>query len=208
AKVGEVALANGGILFLDELPHFPKQILEALREPLENNKLLVSRVNSKIEYDTSFLLLAAQNPCPCGNLLSNQKECRCTDIEIKRYKSKLSDPFLDRIDMFVVMNDVKSSDKTSTNSAFMRDVVLKTFMFQKNRKQQNLNGKLTDSEIKKYCILSNDAQKIVESAIDKFGLSNRAINKILKVARTIADMKESQKIEKTDILEALSYRKR
>lgn len=102
-KIGEVALAHKGILFFDELPHFSKSVLEALREPLQDKKVHIARVNAKIVYEADIMFIAAQNPCPCGNLLSKIKSCRCSEIEFKRYQNKLSDPFLDRIDLFVVM---------------------------------------------------------------------------------------------------------
>ena len=111
--MGEVALSNHGVLFFDELPHFPSNILEALREPLEDNKILISRVNSKILYETKFIFVSAMNPCPCGNKLSSVKECRCSDFEVQRYKNRLSEPFLDRIDLYVVMNDSFSEDRKS-----------------------------------------------------------------------------------------------
>ncbi len=131
AKIGEVALANNGILFFDELPHFAKMVLEALREPLEDYNILISRVNSKINYPTKFLFIAAQNPCACGNLLSLNKNCICSDLEIKKYKSKLSEPFLDRIDLFVTMNEVDYEQKTDISSSLMYEKVLNSFIMQK-----------------------------------------------------------------------------
>jgi magnesium chelatase family protein len=208
ARIGEVALSNNGILFFDELPHFDKNILEALREPLEDYKILISRVNSKISYDTKFMFVAAQNPCPCGNLLSKSKECRCNDLEINRYKSKLSEPFLDRIDIFVTMNDVSMQDKADVHSEYLHQNVLKAFVMQKQRGQHDLNGKLNDEELKRYCVMSDDSQEILNKAIQSLNLSFRATNKVLKVARTIADLNLCEVIQKEHILEALSYRKR
>lgn len=207
-KIGEIALCNNGILFFDELPHFSKDIIEALREPLEDYSILVSRVNTKIKYDTKFLFISAMNPCPCGNLLSRSKECRCNELEITRYKNRLSDPFLDRIDLMVTMGEVFIDDKPDIDSATIHKIVLKTFLAQKRRGQKELNGKLSEEDIKKYCILDDESQNILDRAILQFSLSFRAINKILKVARTIADMEESLDIQKKHILEALSYRKR
>ncbi len=208
AKIGEVALASKGILFFDEIPHFPKQILEAMREPLQDKKVHIARVNAKIEYEADIMFLAAQNPCPCGNLLSKIKKCRCSELEIKRYKNKLSDPFLDRIDIFVVMQEVQSTDKQDVTSSAMHKEVLKAFIMQKERGQERLNGKLNENEIEKYCTLSPEADKILVSAIHKFGLSHRSIASIKKVSRTIADLNHHEKIEKKDILEGLSYRRR
>jgi magnesium chelatase family protein len=208
AKIGEIALANNGMLFFDELPHFGKNILEALREPLEDYKILISRVNSKIEYPTKFLFVCAMNPCPCGNLLSSTKECRCSDLEIQRYKNKLSDPLLDRIDLYVKMNDVKSEDKATFSSKELHLQVLDVFKKQILRGQKNLNGKLTDIELNKFCKIDNNSEEILNRAIDSFNLSLRARNKILKVARTIADLDNSIDIKKEHILESISYRKR
>lgn len=206
AKIGEVALAHNGILFFDELPHFPKTILESLREPLQDYKALVSRVNSKVEYDTKFLFVGAMNPCPCGNLLSISKECRCSDLEIKRYKNRLSSPLLDRIDLYVQMEEVKTTDKPTISSAEMFEKVLLAFKAQMLRGQSELNGKLSDSEISKYCILSFEGKSILDSAIIRFELSQRAINNILKVSRTIADIDDSESIKKSHLLEGLSFR--
>ena len=208
AKIGEVALANKGILFFDELPHFSKNVLEALREPLQDKKVHIARVNAKIEYEADIMFVAAQNPCPCGNLLSKIKACRCSEIEIKRYQNKLSDPFLDRIDLFVVMQEVQSEDRGDISSRQMHEEVLKAFKMQKERGQKRLNGKLSEEGIETYCLLNSDAQKILEGAIGKFGLSHRSIASVKKIGRTIADLNVHVKIEKSDILEALSYRRR
>ncbi|MEA1913954.1 MAG: YifB family Mg chelatase-like AAA ATPase [Campylobacterota bacterium] len=208
AKIGEVALAHNGLLFFDELPHFSKSILEALREPLEDHKILISRVNSKTTYPTKFMFVAAQNPCPCGNLLSVKKECRCSDLEIQRYKNRLSDPFLDRIDLHVVMNEVMASDTASVTSKQMQQSVLDIFTLQMQRGQSQLNGKLNDQQIQQFCILESGAQDILDKAIESYALSFRGINKVLKVARTIADLEHLDKINSASILEALSFRKR
>jgi len=208
AKIGEVALASKGLLFFDEIPHFSKQVLEAMREPLQDKKVHIARVNAKIEYEADIMFVAAQNPCPCGNLLSKIKECRCSEQEIKRYKNRLSDPFLDRIDLFVVMQEVQSTDKQDVTSTAMHQAVLNAFSLQKQRGQERLNGKLNEDEIETYCTLSEEADKILVSAIQKFGLSHRGIASIKKVSRTIADLNAHTMIEKKDILEGLSYRRR
>ena len=207
-KIGEVSLANGGILFFDELPHFSKSIIESLREPLEDHCILVSRVNTKIKYPTKFLFVGAMNPCPCGNLLAQTKECRCNDIEVQRYKSRLSDPFIDRVDLYVVMNEVTKEDYADVSSKEFHLKVNEAFIRQKLRGQSELNGKLSDEDIKKYCILGNDEQAILDKAIENFSLSFRAINKVLKVARTIADIEGCKMIQKNHLMESLSYRKR
>jgi magnesium chelatase family protein len=208
AKIGEVALSHLGILFFDEIPHFSKAVLEALREPLQDRKVHIARVNAKIEYHADIMFVAAQNPCACGNLLSKTRACRCTDAEIKRYRNKLSDPFLDRIDLFVVMQEVRSDDRSDTTSAQMHEQVLAAFRRQKERAQPNLNGKLTEEEIERFCVLEPQAQQILEGAIHTFSLSHRSIASTKKVARTIADLADHSVIEKSDLLEALSFRRR
>jgi magnesium chelatase family protein len=194
-------------LFFDELPHYQKSVLESLREPLEDNEITISRVNSKIKYPTKFTFIAAKNPCPCGNLLSS-KECRCSELEIQRYKSKISEPLLDRIDLYVVMNEVKKEDISDISSKELHKKVIDAFKIQKLRGQNELNGKLSDKEIKQYCILDNEAKNLLDISIEKFALSFRSINKILKVSRTIADLDKSQKIQKSHLIEAFSYRQR
>jgi len=207
-KIGEISLANGGVLFFDELPHFSKSILESLREPLEDYTILISRVNSKIKYPAKFLFVCAMNPCPCGNLLSQNNECRCSSIEIQRYKNKLSEPFLDRIDLYVVMNEITKNDKADISSQELHKIVIKAFTQQKLRGQKELNGNLNDKDIKKYCLLDNKSQDILNMAISNFALSFRSVNKILKVARTIADIEGYEHIQQEHLIESLSYRKR
>jgi magnesium chelatase family protein len=208
AQIGEVGLAHGGILFFDELPHFSKTVLEALREPLEDRHIRISRVNTKVTYDANFLFVAAMNPCPCGNLFSATTSCRCSDLEISRYKSRLSDPFLDRIDLYVQMHAVSAEDKPSISSHQLHIKVREAFLRQKERGQKSLNGALNDAEIGQFCPLNNETQLVIDQAIGRFGLSFRAVSRVLKVARTIADIEGSGDIEKAHLLEALSYRKR
>jgi len=208
AKMGEVALCNNGILFFDELPHFSKSILEALREPLEDHKILISRVNTKTQYDAKFTFVAAMNPCPCGNLLSSLKECRCNELEIQRYKNRLSEPFLDRIDLYVVMNDSFKDNKNKVSSEELHQSVIDAFLRQKQRGQEDLNGKLCDEEIKKFCILDEESEELLQKAILNFQLSFRSINKVLKVARTIADLNKNDNITKQDLLKSLNFRRR
>jgi len=208
AKIGEVALSHFGVLFFDEIPHFSKQILEALREPLQDRKVHIARVNAKISYPADVVLVGAMNPCPCGNLLSQTKACRCSEMEIKRYRNKLSDPFLDRIDLFVVMQEVSATDRSDLSSSEMHQMVIEAFKRQKERGQQRLNGKLQEEEIENFCQCTPEANTILEGAIQKFGLTHRSIASIKKTARTIADLNGHAEIEKSDLLEALSYRRR
>lgn len=208
AQIGEVGLAHGGVLFFDELPHFSKSVLEALREPLEDRHIRISRVNAKVTYDADFLFVAAMNPCPCGNLFSKTVPCRCSDIEINRYKSRLSDPFLDRIDLYIQMHPISASDRPSLNSKELHAKVRKAFLSQKKRGQKRLNGSLDDPDIDKYCPLDEEGQNVIDQAIERFHLSFRAVTRLRKVARTIADIEGAANIQKEHLLEALSYRKR
>lgn len=208
AKIGEVGLSHGGILFFDELPHFSKNVLEALREPLQDGKIKISRVNSKVVYPASFLFVGAMNPCPCGNLLNEEKECRCNELEIQRYKNRLSDPFLDRIDLNVTMQNVSSNDTPSLSSKQMHQKVIDVHHIIKKRGQIDFTAKLNDKDIEKFCILDAEAKDTLDIATSRFTLSFRSIKKVQKVSRTIADLDSSELIEKRHLLEALSYRRR
>ncbi|MDR1976247.1 MAG: YifB family Mg chelatase-like AAA ATPase [Campylobacteraceae bacterium] len=208
AKIGEVALAHHGILFFDEFPHFSRQVLESLREPLEDGHVLISRVNSKICYDTKFLFAAAQNPCPCGNLFSSIKPCKCSELDIQRYKAKISAPILDRIDIYVQMDESGVGDISTLNSKDMYERVLEAFKRQKERGQQDMNGKMDDKSIEQFCVLSDEAQEILKNAAARFGLSHRSIGKLKRVARTAADLEGAELIDKVHMLKALSFRQR
>ncbi len=206
ARIGEVANAHLGMLFFDELPHFQKASLESLREPLQDRTIHISRVNNKIRYETDFLFCAAMNPCPCGNLFSAHKQCRCSDLEVKRYKSRISQPLLDRIELYVAMEEVLPGDKADISSAQMQQQMLDAFKRQKQRGQRQLNGKLEEAQIEQFCEMEDDS--VLLQAIERFGLSHRSVNNIKKVARTIADLEGSEAIGKKHLLEALSFRKR
>lgn len=207
AVAGECALAHNGILFFDEFPHFSKTVLESLREPLEDNQVLISRVNSKIQYETKFLFAAAQNPCPCGNLFSKSKECRCSELEITKYKNRISEPITDRIDIYFQMDEGISEEKEKSSAAMFEEV-LRAFSMQKSRNQKEFNANLSEAEMQKVCELQADAKETLEKAISRFGLSYRSVAKVYKLSRTIADLECLHVIENRHILEALSYRKR
>ena len=145
---------------------------------------------------------------PCGNLLSSVKECRCNELEIQRYKNRLSEPFLDRIDLFLVMNDSFNDNKNRVTSKELHENVIKAFIKQKNRGQRELNGKLKDEDIEKFCILDDESRDILQKARINYKLSFRSINKVLKVARTIADLNDNETITKNDLLQSLNFRKR
>ena len=208
AQIGEVGLAHLGVLFFDELPHYAKNVLEALREPLEDQKIRISRVHTKTEYPAEFLFVGAMNPCPCGNLMNNHKPCRCSDSEISRYKNRLSDPFLDRIDLYVAMHTVTADDRPGESSQSMHEKVIAAHRFRLERGQARPNGKLDENEVEAFCRLDDDARPILDKAIVQFALSFRSIHKVMKSARTIADLDQSRLITKAHLLEALSYRRR
>jgi magnesium chelatase family protein len=208
ARIGEVGLAHNGVLFFDELPHFSKNVLESLREPMQDGKIRVSRVNAKVNYPANFLFVGAMNPCPCGNLLDETKECRCNELEIQRYKNRLSDPFLDRIDLNVVMQQVSADDQSSYTSKEMHKMILEAQIFAMQRGQKNFNGKMSDEEIEQFCTMDMEAKSVLEMAVNRFSLSFRSIKKLQKVARTIADLVQSDLITKEHMLEAVSYRRR
>ena len=199
AKIGEIAFANKGMLFFDELPYFSKDVLENLRLPLQDKKVLISRVNSKIEYETDILFAAAMNPCPCGNLLSANKECRCTELEIKRYKNRISEPLYDRIEIYLQMTEDDSKDTISSKEMFEK--VLIAFEMQQGEFNANL------PENYKFDI-QNEAYDILKKAVQNFALSKRSEFNLLKVAKTVANLNKRDKITKEDILKALSFRRR
>lgn len=205
-KYGEISLAHLGILFFDELPHFPKSLLESLREPLENHHFTISRLQAKIACPTDFMFIGAMNPCPCGNLLSTTKECRCNQKEINAYKNKISEPFWDRLDLFVQMQEGAQTTHTITSKE-MQSQVLKAFGFQKMRHQTCFNARLEGEELARFCALDAQGKQVLDLAKERFSLSARGINKILRVARSIADLALSEQISKEHLLEALSYRK-
>jgi len=199
AKIGEIAFANKGMLFFDELPYFAKDVLENLRLPLQDKKVLISRVNSKIEYETDILFAAAMNPCPCGNLLSINQECRCTDLEIKRYKNRISEPLYDRIEIYLQMTE--DEDKSTVSSKEMFEKVLVAFEMQKGKFNANLPENYQFN-------IENAAYEILLKAIGNFGLSKRSEFNLLKVAKTVANLDKRDKITKEDLLKALSFRRR
>ena len=212
-KPGEISLAHYGVLFLDELPEFNRNTLEILRGPLEDRKVTISRLNASVTYPCNFMLIASMNPCPCGYYGSEEKQCKCTQDAINKYISKISGPLLDRIDIHVEVKQVKyeklDSNAKSESSEEIKIRVNNARKLQIER-YKNLdifsNAELTPNLIEKYCKINEKSKKILEIAFQKLGLSARAYGKILKVARTIADLDNSKCIKTEHLAEAIQYR--
>jgi magnesium chelatase family protein len=211
-KPGEISLAHRNVLFLDEILEFPRAVLEALRQPLEDKIITVSRIKGSVDYPADFIFLATANPCPCGYLTDPSHECHCTPMEISKYRKKLSGPLLDRIDLHLNVARVKSNELVSSkNLAESSQEILARVISARQRQAERQSDNLLNSDlppklIKKYCVLSSSNQRLLLTATEKMKLSARAYYKILKVARTIADLASSQNIEEEHILEALQYR--
>ena len=212
-KPGEISLAHNGVLFLDEMPEYTRSTLESLRQPLEDGNITVSRATGSVNYPANFMLCGSMNPCPCGNLGSPDKVCTCTSQQINKYKAKLSGPLLDRIDIQVEVDSVKyaelSTDTLSESSAVVRQRVNRTRAIQKKRFEQDgilTNSDMGEKQINKYCKLSKECEQLLRQAYERLGLSPRARSRIIKVARTIADMELYDEIRQEHILEAISYR--
>lgn len=212
-KPGEISLAHRGVLFLDELPEFQKNVLEVLREPLESKTIHISRATATLTYPANFILIAALNPCPCGYHGSKLHECNCTRPQIDRYLSKVSHPLLDRIDMHIEVSEVNyediSDEASGLDSETLRNSVLRARQLQEERYTKEsfkLNGDLPDNKIRKYCKLDSACEKLMALSFKKYGFSARTYNKILKIARTIADLDSSENIKEMHLLEAIRYR--
>lgn len=214
-KPGEISLAHRGVLFLDELPEFPRQVLEALRQPLEDHRITISRAAGSITYPAQFILLAAQNPCPCGFLGDKKRNCICMPGQIAKYRRKISGPLLDRIDIYLEVPAVeveKLSDlsQVAEDSATIRDRVSKSRRIQENRFSGKFlaNGEMGNEEIKKFCSVSAEGLELLKMAISSLNLSARGYHRVLKLSRTIADLSQSENILTEHIAEALQYRVR
>ena len=212
-RPGEVSLAHNGVLFLDELSEFKKHVLEVLRQPLEDQKVTISRAATTITYPSSFMLVAAMNPCPCGFYSDPKHECSCTAQQIHKYRSKISGPLLDRIDLHVDVPAVPYKDliiqKSSETSEEIRGRVNMARAIQSERFSQTAifsNAQMSSRHIKKYCRITHDSHALLESAVDRLGLSARAYNRILKISRTIADLNQSSDIQMEHLAEAIQYR--
>ena len=212
-RPGEISLAHNGVLFLDEMPEYSRSTLEALRQPLEDGEISISRASSRVTYPANFMLCGSMNPCPCGNYGSETKECRCSPSQIAKYKAKISGPLLDRLDIQIHVDEVKYgeliTDEKAETSAEVRKRVNRTRLIQKERFKNdgiNTNSDMGEKQIKKYCKLSDECETILKNAYTSLGLSPRARSRIIKVARTIADMELYDEIKPQHVLEAIAYR--
>jgi magnesium chelatase family protein len=210
-KPGEISLAHNGVLFLDELPEFDRRVLEVLREPLERGRINISRAAQQAEFPARFQLIAAMNPCPCGYLGDQSGRCRCSPDQVLRYKSKISGPLLDRIDLHVEVLNLKDTtllDDTPSgeSSDSIKERVTKARKQQLTRSNKS-NSLLKEKEIAEFCRLEEKDKDLLQSAMQKLGLSARSVNRIRKVARTIADLENSDQIQTAHLSEAISYRR-
>lgn len=213
-RPGEISLAHRGVLFLDELPEFPRQVIEALRQPLEDRQIAIARASDSITYPADFILVATRNPCPCGFLGDTRHECTCTTTQILQYNKKLSGPIMDRIDMHVLVDRVDTSsildNVQSEPSSEIRQRVEKAVTKQRERFQSThrRNSSMTNKEIKKIAHLDPKARAFLDQAAERLALSTRSYIRTIRLARTIADLNENDVINQSDIAEALQFRQR
>jgi magnesium chelatase family protein len=208
---GEISMAHHGVLFLDELPEFPRRSLEALRQPLEEGRVTISRALHSTEFPASFILTAAMNPCPCGYMGDPKRACKCTPPVIEKYMGRVSGPLLDRIDMHIEVPSVPyqelSAKADGTASAQMREQVDRARAAQKERfGKTQLNSRMSSRQTRKYCVLADDAKSLLQHAMEDLGLSARAHDRILRVSRTIADLDGAADIQPSHVSEAIGYR--
>lgn len=211
---GEISLAHNGVLFLDELPEYKRSVLEVMRQPLEDRQVTISRAKFTIEYPAGFMLVAAMNPCPCGYYNHPDKDCVCAPGIVQNYLNKISGPLLDRIDLHVEVTpvgfDELAHDQPSEGSADIRKRVVKARLIQEDRfkesEETHCNAQMSSKELRKYCKINEAGNAILKQAMDNLGLSARAYDRIIKVARTVADLEKSKEIETQHIAEAIQFR--
>jgi len=212
-RPGEVSLAHHGVLFLDELPEFRRNVLEVLRQPLESGRVTIARATASLSFPARFILVAAMNPCPCGFFTDPQRACHCTPPQIQRYRAKISGPLLDRIDVHIEVPAVPvrdlSADRPQERSAEIRSRVMNARAIQRMRYRADgisCNAELSPRLVRRYCRVDDASKRLLELAMERLGLSARAYSRILKVARTIADLDGRDAIQPTDVAEAIAYR--
>lgn len=212
-KPGEVSLAHNGVLFLDELPEFKKNVLEVLRQPMEDGHVTIARASTTVTYPANFMMVAAMNPCPCGFFGDAKRECSCSYLQIQRYRTKVSGPLMDRIDIHMEVPAVRykdlSSKETGRSSAEILEHVKEAREIQVERFRRMkiyTNASMNSRQIRKFCEIDDDSEALLETAMEKLGLSARAHSRILKIARTIADLEGSNDIKSDHVAEAIQYR--
>ena len=211
-KPGEISLAHNGVLFLDELPEFKRESLESLRGPLEDKKILISRLQASYSYPCNFMLVASMNPCPCGYFGDKNRNCKCTKEQIQKYKNRVSGPLLDRIDIHIEVPNVKFENFSHSKEESSEEIKFRIDKARKSQKERYLeygiytNSDLTIKMTEQFCELKSSCKNILEKYFSKNNLSARSYSKILKVSRTIADLDNSENIDDKHILEALRYR--
>jgi magnesium chelatase family protein len=210
---GEISLAHNGVLFLDELPEFNRRSLEVLRQPLEQGSVTISRALTSTTFPANFMLVAAMNPCPCGYLGDSRHACKCNPMQIERYLGRISGPLLDRIDLHIEVPAVPfqelSAAADGTTSESMRRQVTQARAIQRERfgpSSQRLNSRMTSRQLRRHCVLDEEGKNLLRSAMDSLGLSARAHDRILRVARTIADLEASADLRPAHVIEAINYR--
>jgi magnesium chelatase family protein len=212
-KPGEVSLADNGVLFLDELPEFRRNVLEVLRQPMEDGHVTISRANATMTYPANFMLVAAMNPCPCGFLGDPKRNCTCSHLQIQRYRSKISGPLMDRIDIHMEVPSVKFRDLSSTEGGQSSSEILERVQRAReiqtrrfHRMKIHTNAGMNSRQIRRFCAVDSESNDLLERATDKLGLSGRAHSRILKIARTIADLEDRPEIAPHHVAEAIQYR--
>lgn len=210
-RPGEVSLAHNGILFLDELPEFSRMVLEVLRQPLEDRKVTISRAYGNFTFPTNFICIGAMNPCPCGMLGHPDKPCQDTELQIRRYKNKISAPLWDRIDMHIEVPALRYRDMIQGTSGENSEAIRKRVVEARIKQAQRLgnartNALMTSKELRKYVVLSNDCEEILRQAVDVMGMSTRACDRLVRVSRTIADLAESSDVKSEHLMEAVAFR--
>jgi magnesium chelatase family protein len=215
-RPGEVSLSHHGVLFLDELPEFDRSVLEVLRQPLEDQKVTISRAAMSLTFPASFMLAAAMNPCPCGFWNDPTRECRCTPLQIQRYVGRISGPLLDRIDIHIDVPAVRFKELTGTGSGPEPESsasILERVVGARERQRERLktegifsNAQMSPRLIRRYCRIDAESERMLEAAMARLGLSARAYDRILKVSRTIADLEGFDEIGATHVAEAVGYR--
>ncbi|MCI9112016.1 MAG: YifB family Mg chelatase-like AAA ATPase [Eubacterium sp.] len=212
-RPGEISLAHNGVMFMDEFPEFDRRAKEALRQPLEDGKITIARTSATVSYPSNLMVVAAMNPCPCGYFGHPTRECTCTQAARKKYKDRISGPIIDRIDLHIEVEPVDyeklSSKGREETSAEIRKRVNKAREIQRERfkgTSVSCNAKMSPKMTKEYCLLSEEASGLLKMSFDKLGLSARAYDKVLRIARTIADLEESENIEFAHVAEAIQYR--